>query len=156
MARAVGTRIVRKQSDATRRIEADICVVGSGAAGISAAVEAARGQPRRPSGDSARPRGQAVNAIIGTFCGLYSNGPDIRRLTYGIADEILDSLYAAGAARDRPARNSMIVQYDEVALARWVDRTVRDAGITVLLGATVRDAETEGDRVSPPRCDEVR
>lgn len=149
MARAVGTRIVRKQSDATRRIEADICVVGSGAAGISAAVEAARAGSRVVLLETAPALGgQAVNAIIGTFCGLYSNGPDIRRLTYGIADEILDSLYAAGAARDRPARNSMIVQYDEVALARWVDRTVRDAGITVLLGATVRDAETEGDRVS--------
>ncbi len=149
MARSVGTRIVRKENAAPRIVGADICVVGSGAAGISAAVEAARAGSRVVLLEtSAALGGQAVNGIIGTFCGLYSNGPDIRRLTYGIADEMLDALRAEGAAQDRPARNSTIVQYDEVALARWIDRTVRDAGITVLLGATVRDAEMDGRRIS--------
>jgi hypothetical protein len=68
--------------------------------------------------------GQAVNSAIGTFCGLYSNGPEITRLTYGVADDILSDLLKDAAARDLPARNSMIVQYDDTALGRWVDRTV--------------------------------
>ena len=46
MARAVGTRIIRKRNAAPRSVGADICVIGSGAAGISAAVEAARGGSR--------------------------------------------------------------------------------------------------------------
>ena len=36
------TRIVRREGAAARQIEADICVVGAGSAGISAAREAAR------------------------------------------------------------------------------------------------------------------
>ena len=36
------TRIVRREGGTARRIEADICVVGAGSAGISAALEAAR------------------------------------------------------------------------------------------------------------------
>ena len=144
----IPTRTVRKPAGSPHRISADICVVGSGAAGISAALEAARAGKRVVLAEAAGTLGgQAVNSIIGTFCGLYSNGPDIVRFTYGIADEILDHLRRTGAARDRPARNSMIVQYDEIALARWIDRAVRDAGITVLLGAVVRHAELDDRRI---------
>ena len=92
--------------------------------------------------------GQAVNAVIGTFCGLYSNGPDVTRLTYGVAEDILRDLRARDAARDLPARNSVIVQYDEIALSRWIDAAVRDAGITVLLGAIVRNARRDGRRIT--------
>lgn len=145
----IPTRTVRRPPDNAKRIEADICVVGSGAAGISAALEAARAGKRVVLVDAAATLGgQAVNAIIGTFCGLYSNGPDIVRLTYGIADEILRDLRASGAARDRTARNSIIVQYDEIALARWIDKAVAEAGITVLLGAVVRNATLSGRRVT--------
>ena len=34
--------------------------------------------------------GQAVNSIIGTFCGLFSNGTHGYQFTHGIADDILD------------------------------------------------------------------
>lgn len=145
----IPTRIARRPPGNIKRIEADICVVGSGAAGISAALEAARAG-KRVTLVEASPSlgGQAVNSIIGTFCGLYSNGPEIVRLTYGIADDILRDLDASGAARDRVARNSIIVQYDEIALARWIDNAVRDAEITVLLGAVVRNAVLSGRRVT--------
>jgi heterodisulfide reductase subunit A-like polyferredoxin len=40
---SVGTRVVRRTTKGPlRMVEADICVVGAGIAGISAAVEAAR------------------------------------------------------------------------------------------------------------------
>ncbi|CAN0453157.1 unnamed protein product, partial [Discosporangium mesarthrocarpum] len=41
-----------------------------------------------------------------------------------------------------------IVQYDEIALARWIDKAVRDAGITVLLGAVVRNAHIPSRRIT--------
>lgn len=150
MARAdIPTRIVRRPTGTTTNIETDIGVVGSGAAGISAALEAARAGKKVVLVEAAQSLGgQAVNSIIGTFCGLYSNGPDIVRLTYGIADEILRDLLGKGAARNMTARNSIIVQYDEIALSRWIDNAVRDAGITVLLGATVRTATLAGRRVT--------
>lgn len=145
----IPTRVARRPPDRTTNIEADICVVGSGAAGISAALEAARAGRRTVLVEAAPSLGgQAVNAIIGTFCGFYSNGPDIVRLTYGIADEMLRDLAAAGAARNMTARNSIIVQYDEIALSRWIDAAIRDAGITVLLGAVVRNATVSGRRVT--------
>ena len=39
---AVAQTTVRRVGAAARRLEADICVVGSGAAGLSAALESAR------------------------------------------------------------------------------------------------------------------
>lgn len=146
---AIPTRTVRRPTDGPRQFQGDICVVGSGAAGLSAALEAARAGKQVILVEAAQSLGgQAVNSIIGTFCGLYSNGPDITRLTYGIADDILHDLHAGGAARNRPARASIIVQYDEIALARWVDNAVQDAGITVLLGAVVRNARFANRRIS--------
>ena len=145
----VPTRISQKPSDHLERLHADICVVGSGAAGLSAALEAAALNKQVVLVEaSANLGGQAVNSIIGTFCGLYSNGPDITQLTYGVAENILRDLRQTASARDLPARNSIIVQYDEVALNRWIDRSVRDAGITVLLGSVLRNAIREGRRLT--------
>ena len=39
-----------------------------------------------------------------------------------------------------------VVYYDEVALGRWVEEAVRKAGITVILGAVLRDV----NRRRPP------
>ena len=145
----IPTRISRKQPTKASRIDCDICVVGSGAAGISAALEAARAGRRVALVEASTSLGgQAVNSIIGTFCGLYSNRPDVVQLTYGIASEILAHLRKTGAAGDRAARNSVIVQYDEIALSRWIDGAIRDAGITVLLGAVVRHADRKGRRIT--------
>jgi len=121
----VPARITRRPEKSGEKIAAGICVVGSGADGISAALEAAAAGGKVVLVESAANLGgQAVNSAIGTFCGLYSNGPEITRLTYGVADDILSDLLKDAAARDLPARNSMIVQYDDTALGRWVDRTV--------------------------------
>jgi hypothetical protein len=145
----IPTRTVRRPVNGPTLLSGDICVVGSGAAGLSAALEAASAGKRVILIEAAQSLGgQAVNSIIGTFCGLYSNGPDVTRLTYGIADDLLRDLDEDGAARNRPARNSIIVQYDEIALARWVDKAVQDAGITVLLGAIVRNAHLSNRRIT--------
>ena len=145
----IPTRTARRLTNALDRLQCDICVVGSGAAGLSAALEAARYGKQVVLIEAAQSLGgQAVNSIIGTFCGLYSNGPNIHRLTYGIADEILQELFASGSARYRPARNSIIVQYDEIALARWIDEAVQEAGVTVLMGAIVRNAPLSNRRIS--------
>lgn len=145
----IPTRTIRRPVDSIKSFQCDLCVVGSGAAGLSAALEAAHAGKRVILVEAAQSLGgQAVNSIIGTFCGLYSNGPDVTRLTYGVADDILRDLHADGAAQDRPARNSIIVQYDEIALARWIDKAVQDAGVTVLLGAVMRNAHFSGRRIA--------
>jgi NADPH-dependent 2,4-dienoyl-CoA reductase/sulfur reductase-like enzyme len=73
MAEFPGTKIVRRQGNGpVRKVEGDICVVGAGAAGASAAIEAAR-LGRKVILVDGMPAfgGQAVNSIIGTFCGLF-------------------------------------------------------------------------------------
>jgi ribulose 1,5-bisphosphate synthetase/thiazole synthase len=144
------TRIVRRSASAARQIEADICVVGAGSAGISAALEAARLGRRVALVDGLHALGgQAVNSIIGTFCGFFSNGTSGYQTVHGIADGILRDLGAQGALHYRHGgpSNTIVVMYDEVALARWIESQVRAAGITVLLGAVMRAVVRDGRRI---------
>ena len=149
MALNLATRIVTRSTVAAKQVSADIAVLGAGIAGISAALEAARLGRRVLLIDGAPTLGgQAVGAIIGTFCGFFSNGPKPYQVTHGIADEILRDLDAAGALhylRDR--RNTVIVQYSETALARWIEEAVRRAKIDVLLGAMLLGVQRDGGRI---------
>jgi flavin-dependent dehydrogenase len=148
---STATRIVRRAPGAApQTVGADICVLGAGIAGISAALEAARLGLRVALVDGLPALGgQAVNSIIGTFCGLFANGTHGYQFTHGIADDILRDLGAADALyfrRGGPS-NTTVVMYDEVALSRWVEEAVRRAGITVLIGAILRGVRRDGRRV---------
>ena len=90
--------------------------------------------------------GQAVNSIVGTICGMFSNGADGYQVTYGIAEDIIRDLSKTGAIHYRQGVNNIIV-YDEVALGRWIENAIREAGITVLLGAIVREVEVKERRI---------
>jgi flavin-dependent dehydrogenase len=145
------TRIVRRNdAAAVRQIEADICVVGAGIAGVSAALEAAQLGRKVALVDGLHALGgQAVNSVIGTFCGLFSNGHSGYQTVHGIADGILRDLGAQDALfyRHGGPSNTTVVMYDEVALARWIEEKVRQAGITVLLGAVMRQVNRDGRRI---------
>jgi flavin-dependent dehydrogenase len=145
------TRIVRRPPDgAPRRVSADICVLGAGIAGVSAALEAAR-LGRKVALVDGLPAlgGQAVNSIIGTFCGLFANGQHGAQFTHGIADDILRELGGQGALHYRRGgpSNTTVVMYDEIALSRWIEEAVRNADITVLLGAILRGVARDGARI---------
>ena len=94
--RSADTKIVRRRADAaTWRVAADICIVGGGIAGTSAALTAARAGRTGVLVDGLPVLGgQAVNSIIGTFCGLFANGTHGHQFTHGIADDILRDLGA--------------------------------------------------------------
>jgi flavin-dependent dehydrogenase len=148
---STATRIVRRPAGGpSRHVSADICVLGAGIAGVSAALEAAR-LGRKVALVDALPAlgGRAVNSIIGTFCGLFANGAQGYQLTHGIADEILRDLGAQGGLHYRRGgpSNTTVVMYDEIALSRWVEEAVRKADVTVLLGAILRAVTRDGARV---------
>jgi flavin-dependent dehydrogenase len=145
---APATRIVRRADEPTPRTHrTEICVLGAGIAGISAAIEAARlGRKVLLVDGLPALGGQAVNSVIGTFCGLFSNGTDGFQLTGGIADDILRDLGAQGALHYR-REHTTVVLYDEVALGRWIERTVAAAGIELLLGAVLRRVRVEDRRI---------
>ena len=145
------TRTVRRVARSEpRELSVDICVVGAGIAGASAALQAAR-LGRRVAIIDGLPAlgGQAVNSIIGTFCGLFSNGTHGYQFTYGIAEDILNDLEKQEKAlyyRHGPV--TTVVYYDEIALGRWIERAIETAGIVTLVGAVLLEAIVEGRRIT--------
>lgn len=143
------TRTVRLQeAPAARFHRADICVMGAGISGVSAAVEAARAGRRVVLVDGLPSLGgQAVNSIIGMIVGLFGNGPNGRQLTHGIADDIIRDLGASGDLEVRMGGVSPNAFYNEVALGRWVERKILELGITPLVGAILRGVRLESRRI---------
>lgn len=140
---------MRRTGAPVREHRADLCVVGAGISGISAAVEASRlGRDVILIDGLPSLGGQAVNSIIGMFCGLFANGPNGRQLTHGIADDILRDLRATGDLEIRMGGVSPNAYYNEVALGRWVERTILKCKITPLAGAILRHVRMEERRVT--------
>ncbi len=140
MPETIPTRTVRRAATRhLRTINADICVLGAGISGVTAAIEAARLGKTVVLADAAPAiGGQAIGSIIGTIIGLYSHGPDAFQLTHGIADEIIEDLGRENSIL-RLQRSTVNFQYDEVRLARWMERKVEEAGVHALLGAVLTD-----------------
>ena len=150
MALDYSTRTVRRTSAAPTQLKADLCVLGSGVAGVAAALETARMGKRVVLVDGApQLGGLAVGAMVGTFCGFYSNGPQPRLIQRGVAEEILRDLRASGDTHDITGRrNTIIVQYRVTALQRWIEEAVHRAGIDVVLGAVLQTVHREGRRIT--------
>jgi 2-polyprenyl-6-methoxyphenol hydroxylase-like FAD-dependent oxidoreductase len=143
------TKSVRRADAAPTRLNTDLCVLGSGVAGVAAALETARMGRRVVLVDGApQLGGLAVGAMVGTFCGFYSNGPKPRLIQHGVAEEILHDLRASGDTYDIARRNTIIVQYRVTALQRWIEEAVHKAGITVVLGAVLESVRREGKRIA--------
>src|SRR5262245_46929535 len=127
MAPATTTRVVRRPPQGVpTSITTDVCVVGAGIAGVSAALEAAR-LGRSVVLVDAPPAlgGQAIGSIIGTIIGLYTHGQQPYQITHGIADDLITDLTGEGAINRRVSMTGTITfQYDEVRLARWIERQV--------------------------------
>lgn len=139
----------RREATSPVRVDCDVCIVGSGAAGASAAIEAGRLGLRVVLLDGAPAvGGQATGAIIDTFCGFYSNGPQPELLTFGIAEEIVRDLTAAGGmARIEGRRNTIILYYRHTVLQRWIEDALVAAGVQVITSAFVQSVERDGRRI---------
>ena len=144
------TRIVsRAEQPPMLERACDLCVVGSGASGISAAIEGARAGLKVILVDGLPTLGgQAVNSIIGMFCGLYTPGPNGRQLTHGIADELLRDLGAVDDVKVVAGGVMKVALYNEVALGRWFEKAAVTAGVTPLTGAIIRKVNRQGRRLT--------
>ena len=120
-------------------MSADICVLGAGISGVSAALEARKlGRSVVLVDGAAALGGQAIGSIIGTIIGLYTHGPQPYQITHGIADDLIADLTAEGSIHRRVSMTgTMTFQYDEVRLGRWIERSVDAAGIRAIVGAVV-------------------
>jgi len=139
--------VTKPVGDPAEELTADICVVGAGISGLSAAVEARR-LGRSVVLADALPvlGGQCVNSLIGLFCGVYGNGPEYRRLTHGIFDPMFADLGRTNDIHFNKG-HTITVAYDEVVLGRWVENLVHALGIQVVLGASVLNVEASDGRI---------
>lgn len=131
-------------------VEADICVLGAGISGVSAAIEAARLGRRVVIADAAPALGgQAIGSVIGTLIGLFSHGEHAYQLTHGIADELIEELTASGdlLRRHSPRTGTVTFQYELMQLARWMERKIEDSGARALIGATLTHVEHGNGRI---------
>ena len=94
MPQASSTRTIRRPASRNiKTVEADICVLGAGISGVSAALEAAKlGRTVVIVDGAPALGGQAIGSIIGTIIGLYTHGPKPYQITHGIADDLIADL----------------------------------------------------------------
>jgi FAD-dependent oxidoreductase family protein len=112
----------------------DVCVVGGGAAGLAAAVGAARcGMKVLLIEKYGFCGGATVAGLSGTICGLFSSGTRPRRIIFGFAGEFHDRLQKFGAARC-PIRfgRTMLVPHDSFGWKTLADDYLHAERIQIL------------------------
>lgn len=146
------TRVIRKSgADGCWSLRADLCVVGAGMAGISAAIAAAReGKEVILIDANAFLGGQTYNANIGCFGGFYGNGgKDATLLTPIMAKEMFADMADEDGLTELVSDTKVFV-YDANVFLRWTEKKMQALGIKILLGAVLFDV-----RMSDKRIDEI-
>jgi hypothetical protein len=141
-------KAVTKPADAgAHEIHADVCVVGAGIAGLSAAIESARLGREVVLVDSLPViGGQMVHSLIGLFCGVFGNSPGYTQLTHGIFDDIFRELGATGDLHFQRGHTTTVF-YNEVALGRWLEKAIRSAGVRTILSTVLRSVDIRDGRI---------
>src|SRR5438445_11980357 len=110
MSEPSSTRIVRRPGTrAAKTVTADICVLGAGISGVSAALEAAKlGRSVVLVDGAPALGGQAIGAIIGTLIGLFTHGAHPYKLTHVLADYLVRDLTAEGSLDRRESMTGTV------------------------------------------------
>ena len=134
-------------------LETDVAVAGGGAAGVAAAVTAARQGLRVVLVERyGFCGGGAVAGLSGTVCGLYAASDDAsagpEQVVFGFAEEFVQLLEARGGLAP-PVRYGKTYSrvHDPLAWREAADHLLREAGVQVLFHGTVTGTLLEGDRV---------
>lgn len=132
----------------------DVIVVGSGSAGSSAAITAARLGARTLLVDRLGFMGGTSTAVLDTFYAFYTPATEPRRVVGGLGWEVVERLTAEGIAFERPNTYGAGtgVTYDQEALKLLWEQLAEDASVDLLLhtwatGVRVADGRVEGIRI---------
>jgi len=127
----------------------DVAVVGGGAAGVAAAIGAARLGARTLLLEQMGFLGGAATARnVLTYCGLFTLGETPKQVVRGVADEVLNGLRRLNAVTGPIRHRGVFVVFDPEALKLTLDRLCMAAGVDVFLQSFVSEAEREGDAIT--------
>ena len=131
----------------------DVVVVGSGSAGSSAAISAARMGARTLLIDRMAFMGGTSTAVLDTFYAFYTPGESPRRVVGGLAWEVVERLVEAGVCFERPNTygSGTGVTYDQETLKVVWEGLAEDAGVDVLLHTWATGVRVDDGRVSGVR-----
>jgi hypothetical protein len=124
----------------------DVVVVGSGAAGTTAAIASARAGATTLLIEKLPFLGGNSTAVLDTFYGFYTPGERARKVVGGIGDDVVVGLQRLGPVLERPntyGAGTGVTYVAEHLKVVWEDIAI-SAGVTVLLHAFVQ-AVTEND-----------
>jgi FAD dependent oxidoreductase len=139
--------VTKPAQQGTQEVRADVCVVGAGIAGLSAAIESARlGRDVLLVDSLPVLGGQMVHSLIGLFCGVFGNAPGYPQLTHGVFDDIFRDLGPTGDLHFQRGHTTT-VYYNEVALGRWLERTVLASGVRTILGTVLQEVRVRDGRI---------
>jgi glycine/D-amino acid oxidase-like deaminating enzyme len=130
-----------------------VVVVGSGSAGSSAAISAARAGARTLLIDRLGFMGGTSTAVLDTFYAFYTPTPEPQRVVGGLGWEVVQRLTDAGVAFERPNTYGAGtgVTYDQETLKLVWEGLARDAGVELLLHTWATGVRVEAGRVSGVR-----
>jgi hypothetical protein len=129
--------------------EVDVCVVGSGSAGSTAAIAAARGGASVLLVEKLPFLGGTSTAVLDTFYGFWTPGAQPRKVVGGIGDDVVAGLRALGPVVERPntyGAGTGVTYLAEHLKVVW-ERLVAEAGARILLHAFVQAAEVVDGRI---------
>jgi hypothetical protein len=129
--------------------EVDVCVVGSGSAGSTTAIAAARGGASVLVVEKLPFLGGTSTAVLDTFYGFWTPGAEPRKVVGGIGDDVVAGLRVLGPVVERPntyGAGTGVTYLAEHLKVVW-ERLVEDAGARIVLHAFVQAAEAVDGRV---------
>ena len=131
----------------------DVLIVGSGSAGSSAAISAARAGSRTMLVDRLAFMGGTSTAVLDTFYAFYTPGETPRRVVGGLGWEVVQRLTAAGVAFERPNTYGAGtgVTYDQETLKVVWEELASDAGVDLLLHTWATGVRVDDGRIRAVR-----
>ena len=139
--------VTKRADDPGHEIRADVCVVGAGIAGLSAAIESAQlGRDVVLLDSLPVIGGQMVHSLIGLFCGVFGNAPRYAQLTHGLFDDIFRDLGSSGDLHFQRGHTTT-VYYNEVALGRWLETRILSLGVRTILGTVLQQVDVRDGQI---------
>jgi hypothetical protein len=128
----------------------DVVVVGSGAAGVSAAIASARAGANTLLIEKLPFLGGNSTAVLDTFYGFYTPGDRALKVVGGIGDDVIAGLRQIGSVVERPntyGAGTGVTYVAEELKVVW-ERLVVGSGASVLLHTFVQDVVVHDGQIA--------